>query len=166
MIGFLRIVDSFNTLLGRIGGWLFVPLTVIIFLDVVLRYIFNSPTIWAWDVNVQIMGALVALGGGYTLLHGGHVCVDILIANMSKRKKAIIDAVTTVLAIFGLIALSWRVWIYTWMAIETQEHFSSTWYPPIYPLKIIIAIGVIALLFQAIATLIRQVMVIKTESER
>lgn len=63
MFGFLRVVDTFNTWLGRIGGWLFLPLTVIIFLDVVLRYIFNSPTIWAWDVNVQLMGALVALGG-------------------------------------------------------------------------------------------------------
>jgi len=166
LFGFLRVVDTFNTWLGRIGGWVFFPLTVIIFLDVVLRYIFNSPTIWAWDVNVQLMGALVALGGGYTLLHGGHVCVDILIANLAKRKKAMIDAVTTIFAIFGLLILSWRVGIYTWMAIETQEHFSSTWFPPIYPLKIVIAIGVVALLFQAIANLMRLIMVITAEGER
>lgn len=92
--------------------------------------------------------------------------MDILIANLAKRKKAMIDAVTSIFAIFGLLILSWRVGIYTWMAIETQEHFSSTWFPPIYPLKIVIAIGVVALLFQAIANLMRLIMVITAEGER
>ena len=161
----LKAIDTLNEWMGRIAGWLFLPLTLLIVLDVVLRYIFNSPTIWAWDVNVQLMGAFVALGGGYTLLHGGHVCVDILTVKLSPRRKAVLDLMTCLLSIFGILLLSWRVNIYTWRAIVTQEHFTSTWFPPIYPLKTIIALGIIALLLQAIASAVRHIQMIRRESE-
>lgn len=164
--GFLYAVDNLNEWMGMVAAWLFIPLTLLIVYDVFLRYVLNAPTIWAWDVNVQLMGAFVALGGGYTLLHGGHVCVDILTSKMPSRKKAILDASTSLLSIFGLAILFWRVSIYAWQAVITQEHFTSTWYPPIYPLKVIIALGIGAMFLQAIATFLRQIKNVYTERER
>jgi len=158
--GFLYVVDTLNEWMGTVAAWLFLPLTLLIAYDVFLRYVLNAPTIWAWDVNVQLMGAFVALGGGYTLLHGGHVCVDILTSKMPTRRKGIFDATTSLLSIFGLAILFWRVSLYAWQAVITQEHFTSTWYPPIYPLKVIIALGILTMFLQAIATFIRHIKIV------
>ena len=160
---FLEAIDRLNLYAGKAAAWLFLPLTLLIVYDVFLRYVLDDPTIWAWDVNVQLMGAFVALGGGYTLLHGGHVSVDVLTSKMKPQKRAVLDAVTSFLSILGLGVLLWRVAIYAWQAVVTQEHFTSTWYPPIYPLKLIIAFGIGAMFLQAIATFIRRIHSIRTQ---
>jgi len=89
----LHVIDAINDWMGRIAGWLLVPLSFLVLFDVILRYVLNMPTIWVWDVGVQIQAAIVVLGGGYALLHKGHVSVDIFISKLSTRKRALLDAI-------------------------------------------------------------------------
>lgn len=48
----LRYIDAINECTGKGVGFLIIPITLIITLEVILRYVFNRPTIWAWDVNL------------------------------------------------------------------------------------------------------------------
>ncbi|MBA7630005.1 hypothetical protein ES703_37513 [subsurface metagenome] len=151
----LHVIDVINEWMGRTAGWLLIPLSFLVLFDVILRYVLNMPTIWVWDVGVQIQAAIVVLGGGYALLHKGHVSVDILISRLSTRKRALLDAIMYIFLVGGIAILLWRLSISAQYALSIKEHWTSTFAPVVYPLKVLIVIGVGALLLQAIANWIR-----------
>ena len=67
---FLSFVDSTNEWVGRCTRWFIILIVPIIVLEVVLRYIFDSPTLWAHELSGYLFTIAAILGGGYVLLHG------------------------------------------------------------------------------------------------
>ncbi len=152
---FLAIVDATNTWVGK-GVSLTIPLIMLIVsFEVIMRYVFRAPTIWAWDINVQLFAALVFLGGGYTLLEKGHVSIDIFYDRLSVRKKAVLDLVTAPVFFIFFIVLVWELGSMTLDSIEEREVLSTILAPPIYPLKIVVTIGTFFFLMQGVAKFIR-----------
>lgn len=151
----LYIVDTINEWSGRVFGWLLIPLTIVVVSEVIMRYVFNRPIIGAWDVSVILQGAIVVFGGGYTLLHKGHVSVDILVGKLSPSKKALVDSITGALVVVAIALLLWKVGANAWFSLTIQEHYTSAWGPPIYPLKTAMMIGIGLMLLQAITGWIR-----------
>lgn len=161
--GFLHGVDTLNEWIGRIIAFIIAVIMLIITYEVIMRYIINAPTIWAWDTNKILFAVMVFLGGGYTLLKKGHVAIDVFYANWSKRRKAITDVIT--FPVFLLFA-GIMVWTLGDMAVEsfvTRETVSSAWEPPLYPMKIVVVIGAVLLLVQGIAGFIRNVRFLTTK---
>lgn len=152
---FCRIIDTLNEWVARVSAWLIVPLVLIVAMDVVLRYIFNRPTTWSWDITVQLLGALTMLSGGYILLTGGHVSVDAVTMRWSRRKKAIIELVTSVFFFFAIGVMLWSTADAAWSSLKIRECFPSFFAAPIYQLKIIIVLGAFLLLLQGIVKFIR-----------
>src|SRR4030043_53496 len=91
----LRIADVTNEWVGRVGSFLFLPLILFITFEVVMRYVFRSPTIWVHETSEYLLVILAMLGGGYTFLHKGHVSVDIIYSRLSVRRRAILDLIIT-----------------------------------------------------------------------
>lgn len=147
----LHAIDTMNEWMGKTVGWIIIPLALLIVMEVILRYVFNKPTVWAWDVEVQVQGVLIAIGGGYALLRGSHVSVDVLASRLSSRKRTIMNAITGPVLIVAVSLLLWKVTPYVWNSVIIREDYTSTWGPPIYPLKVIIFIGISAMLLQGIA---------------
>ena len=153
-------IDTINEWAGKISAWFIVPLTLIVTLDVILRYVFNRPTTWAWDINVQFLAVLVIMGGGYVLLKGGHIGVDVLVAGLSQRKRAMVDVALFPLLAFTFGVLLWKSAIEAWTSIKIGELFSGVFNPPIYPLRVVIAIGVALLLLQGAAVFTRNLLIL------
>jgi len=151
----LGLIDKASEMLGKAAGWLLLPLSFFVTYEVVLRYVFDKPTIWVWDLGVQLQAAIVALGGAYALREHSHVSIDILVTRLSRKKRAILDSITYVFVFFGLSVLLWRLWVSTQFAVKISEKWTSYWAPPIYPLKILILVTVCVLLLQAMANWIR-----------
>lgn len=162
----LHWVDTISEWTGKTARWFIIPIVCIIVTEVVLRYVFNRPTLWAWDINIQLQAALVSLGLGYALLHRSHVSVDIIVTRLSPRKNAIIETIMGPVFIAAVSLLLWRVAPYVLNSIRIRELYGSIWMPPIYPVKVIILIGISLLLLQGIANWIRSLMVaIKLEGK-
>ena len=153
-------VDFLNEWTGRIASWLTIPLCLLVIFDVVLRYIFNRPTVWAWDINTQFLGAASALGGGYALLYDGHIGVDVLVVNLSKKKKAIIDLITSIFFFLGIGALLWLAGKAAWFAVQTLEVDYTYFAPPVYPIKVVFAAGFFLLFLQGIAKFVRNLVTV------
>jgi len=151
-------IDNINEWMGKTVAWLFIPLTLLIVFDVTLRYVFNMPTIWGWDVNIQLQGAIVVLGGGYVLLHRGHVSIDILANKLPARKRLLMDVIMGIFLIGGIGLLLWRVSLGAWNSVLIREHYTSTWGPIIYPLKVAMTIGIGTMLLQGITDWIRNIL--------
>ena len=91
----VRFADTVNKWIGRTVSFLLLPITFITSFEVFMRYVVRSPTIWAWDLNIQLSATVILLGGGYTLMEKGHVAVDILVMNMSPKRRALLDLITS-----------------------------------------------------------------------
>ncbi len=156
-LAFCHRIDVLNEWVGKGVCFLLLPMIVFTMLEVVLRYFVNKPTIWVWDTNIQLMGVIIALTAGYTLLYKGHVIVDILVMRFSERARAIVDLATATIFLFGMGTLLWMASTEAAASVAKQEHFTSIWMPPLYPLRVVVAIGFALLLLQGISKIIRDI---------
>ncbi len=151
----LRGIDAINERTGKVLSILIVCLTGILCWEVLLRYGFNAPTIWAHETSCHIFGMYSVLGGGYVLLHHGHVKSDVFYARLSPRGRAIFDLVTFPLffALLGIIFVEG-----TSMALRSiavREVTVSFLHSPVYPVKTCIPIAAFLMLLQGLAHCIR-----------
>jgi len=126
----------------KAGEYVDLFMTAVLFLEVMLRYVFSSPTIWAHELTVHFFGAYSVLAGAYVLLHNEHIRVDIIYDRFSPRGRAIIDSVTYLLFFLFIVALLRYGIMTAWRAVELRQTVSpSPWGSPIWPLKITIPIA-------------------------
>jgi len=152
----LQTIDDMSEWVGRVASFGYVAILLIQVMEVVLRYVFNSPTIWAWDVNAQLFMGVSILGGAYVLLHDGHVRVDVLYGRVSVRKKAIFDSISYTLTTLALSILTWQLADMTLESWRIKERSWSLFAPPLYPIKTIFFMGVLLLLLQTMAHVYRR----------
>ena len=153
----LRFIDNLNDWIGRILSYGSFLMFILVLSEVVRRYFFNAPTVWANELTQLIFGTYVILSGGYILRWGGHVNVDIFYSTLSDRWKAALDIVTFI--VFFLFCGMLLVYggQLAWESLSTFEHSQSAWNPPLYPFKLCIPIASILLLLQGTAKLIRDI---------
>ncbi|OGR21911.1 MAG: hypothetical protein A3J85_03280 [Desulfobacula sp. RIFOXYA12_FULL_46_16] len=64
---------------------------LVIFSNVILRYVFNTSFVFMSELEWHIFAFIFLMGAGYTLLHEGHVRVDIFYSLMDRKKKALVN---------------------------------------------------------------------------
>jgi TRAP-type mannitol/chloroaromatic compound transport system permease small subunit len=156
----IRIIDKTNEWVGKIVGFLLIPLVLITAFEVFMRYIVQKPTIWSWDLNIQIFAAIVMLGGGYTMLNKGHVVVDVLVINMKPKNRAILDLITSIFFFLGIIALLIGGWEMAMLSLKAKETMPTIWAPPYYTMKMMVPIGAFLVLLQGISELLKNIILV------
>jgi TRAP-type mannitol/chloroaromatic compound transport system permease small subunit len=150
-------IDGLSTVTGWAAGWLMVPMTLAVVYEVIARYAFNAPTIWAYDTTYMLFGAQFMLAASYTLLRGGHIRTDVFYEKWSPRTRAVIDTVSYVFFFFpGMLFVLYAGWVeatFSWRIGERSDW--SAWRPIIYPLKFVIPLSAGLLLLQGFAELVR-----------
>lgn len=107
--GFVAAVDAVNEAVGRFLSWLTLGTVLVCFAVVVLRYGFGTGYIWMQELYVWQHALVFMLGAGYTLLHNGHVRVDVFYGRAGGRRRAWIDITgTLVLLLPWLVVLAWE----------------------------------------------------------
>lgn len=154
----IRGIDRLNEIAGRIGMWLILPLTGIVFMEVILRYVFNSPTIWTFETSSFLGGALFMIVAGFVTLHDKHVKIDILCSNVSPKTQAILDIITYsicyCLFAFVLFVFGSKFAYSSWSGHECSW---SIWQPVLYPIKAVIPLSALLFLLQGFAVILRRI---------
>jgi len=148
-------IDAISEWSGKILVSLILALVGILMYEVVLRYVLNSPTVWAHETATMIYGSYTVLGGAYVLLYNEHVRVDILYARCSKRTKAILDVCTFPLLLLFCGVLLWKSTLFGWESCLILEHSVTAWSPPIYPWKMTVPVAFLLVVLQGISNFIR-----------
>lgn len=128
--------------------------------EVIGRDLFNSPTHWAWELNDMLLCLYIILAGGYTILVDGHVRMDIFYAKFSSRAKALVDLVLSFLFFAFVVVLLWYLSKLGWHSLLLREHATTIWHPPLYPIKLLLVVGILLVLLQGVATFIRNLSIV------
>lgn len=154
---FIDLIENFIEWTGRAVSWLTLAMVVVTFLVVLLRYAFNTGWI-ALQESISYMHALVFLvGAAYTLKHNGHVRVDIIYQNLSKRGQAWIDFLGHIFILLPvMLFIFWISWDYialSWNVFESSNEAGGL--PGIYLLKSAILLMSVLLIMQSVALLLK-----------
>ncbi|MET4130490.1 TRAP transporter small permease subunit [Roseovarius sp. MBR-6] len=155
----IRSVDCLNEIVGRLVSVVAIMFAGIIIYDVFMRYVFNDPTRWAFDVTKQMFGFYFVLLGGYALRHNAHVRVDLLTANLSQTPARIVDALGYLIFFFPFAwVFASRSYDFAMRSYAQGETTYGSVQLPVYPLKIAMAVAAALLLLQGIAEVLKIVL--------
>jgi TRAP-type mannitol/chloroaromatic compound transport system permease small subunit len=160
----VHLIESISTWSGKTFAWCILLLTGVTCYDVLMRYIFRMPWLWAYDVEYILYGVLFMMAGAYTLARDGHVRGDVLYGFFPPRVQASLDLVLYFLFFIpGVAALAYSGIDFAHMSWQLQERSSVTpGGPPLYHFKTVIPIAGALVLLQGIAEIIRCVLCLRT----
>lgn len=163
LLTFVRAIDTLNERLGRLVSWLALFMVLVQFVVVLLRYVFGIGWIWMQE-GIIYMHALVFLtAAGYTLVHDGHVRVDIFYGGMSERGKAIVNLFGGFVFLLPMCAMiAWASFGFVsraWGIFEGSPE-GDNGIPGVFILKsmILVFCGVVAL--QGLAMMARSILIL------
>lgn len=166
----LRIADGADALSRAVGSvvkWLALLVVLVQFVVVVLRYIYGSSFIWMQEGVIYVHAFLFMLAIGYTFLVDGHVRVDVLYANWSARRRAMVDLIGIIICVLPFCALLvWASWPFVSMSWRLGEGAMALGGLPFTPwLKSLIPAMAVLLAVQSVAIGIRCVAVLLGAAE-
>jgi len=161
---FLYFIDSLSTWMGKAFGWTILILTFATCYEVFVRYVLNAPTVWAFDMSVQMYGALFMMAGAYALSRNAHVRGDVIHRLLPLRVQAGIDLTLYILFLLpGTFALIYYGYDF---ARDSWFYKEASWNSPariqIYFFKTLIPIAGTLVLLQGIAEAVRCVVCLRT----
>jgi len=154
LIRFVRLVEAVNYAVGRFAMYMLFVLAGVLLWSIVGKAL-GQPPLWTQEMAQFAMVGYFVLGGAYSLQLGSNVRMDLLYGRWSPRSQAVVDAVTVFAMIFFLGVILWGGIESTIYSFEVGERSRSVWRPYMAPIKIVICIGVILMILQSLAFLIR-----------
>ena len=97
--------------LAGAGVLALVAMMGLVTIDVILRYVFNDPTVWAGEVASFLTIAVVFFGLAQNLCLGDHIRIDVFTNLMSARAQLVLDLIAHAIAVIFSVALLWGCWI-------------------------------------------------------
>lgn len=156
-------IDNFNELVGLTTAWLAIIMVMVQFTVVVMRYVFGVGSIMMQEAVIYMHAFLFLIGAGYTLLHGGHVRVDVFYRDAMPRKKAIIDLIGVFVFLVPVcIIILWFTLPYvlnSWAVFEGSKETSGI--QGVFILKSTILAFAVLVILQGVSMALRCILTIR-----
>ena len=190
MAGYVRVVDAVNYRLGRIMMYgVYVMMAILLWSSI--SKTFFLPSEWTLEMAQFAMVAYYIMGGPYSIQLGSNVRMDLFYGSWSVRRKAWFDSFTVLFLIFylgvllyggiGSTAYSLGHWgdepvgffgqiVGSFMTggpdaaaevIGRTERSPTAWRPYLWPIKVLMCIGIFLMLLQAISELFKDIACLK-----
>jgi TRAP-type mannitol/chloroaromatic compound transport system permease small subunit len=160
---YIYFFESLSIWIGRAFGWCILVLTLSVTYEVFVRYVLNAPTVWAFDMMVQMYGALFLMAGPYALAQDAHVRGDVIYRLFSFKVQARIDLILYIFFFFpGILALFYFGYE---IASDSWRYKEVSWNSPariqIYFFKSLIPLAGGLLILQGISESMRCILCIR-----
>ncbi len=134
-------IKKINRLAATLSGCILLFVTLAIFIDVFLRYFFNSPSIWITEVSTYLFLYIIFLGTAYALQQDMHIKVTFIVGFLGPRLTKIIDLMTAIFAMSFCLVLLWQTTVMTWAAFKEDWTSPTMLSAPYVVIYIIMVIG-------------------------
>jgi TRAP-type mannitol/chloroaromatic compound transport system permease small subunit len=148
-----RIIDTINEWVGRGVAWVTLGLVLVVFVDVVMRYLFKTSFVFTQELEWHLFAFIFLIGAGYTLLHDGHVRVDIIYQRLGPKGRAWINLIGVLFFLIPgcllVVATSWQFTLSAWSILEGSPDPGGI--PFRFLVKSTITVGFFLLLLQGLS---------------
>ncbi|HJO44597.1 MAG: TRAP transporter small permease subunit [SAR324 cluster bacterium] len=157
---YVRTVDAVNFWIGWLMMYgLFVIFGVLLWSSI--SKTFFLPSLWTLEIAQFAMVAYYILGGPFSLQIGANVRMDLFYGGWTDRKKAWFDAFSILLLIFYLGVLLYGAIDSTAYSLQYNERSPTAWRPLLWPIKIVMCVGIFLMLLQAISEFFKDIAKLK-----
>lgn len=183
---YIRQVDAMNRFIGRIAMYLIFALVGVLLWSSISKTFF-TPSLWTLETAQFVMVAYYVIGGPYSIQLGSNVRMDLFYGEWTAKRKAQVDAVTVLFLLFYLGVLFYGAvgsTAYSLGYFGTEpfsffgelmgafltggteaagaklgylERSSTAWRPHIWPIKVLLCVGVFLMLLQVVAELFKDI---------
>lgn len=154
-----RSIDALNEWVGRAVSWVTFLLVLVVFADVVMRYLFKTSFVFTQELEWQLFSFIFLVGAGYTLLHDGHVRVDIVYQQLSPKGRAWVNLIGVIFFLIPgcILVINTSGWFAynAWVVGEGSPDPGGI--PYRFIIKSAIPVGFVLLLLQGVSMGIKSV---------
>ncbi len=151
----IKIIDKITESVAYLAAWMFFSIGAMITYEVVMRKVFNLPTIWVDEVTRFVQVWAVYLASAHILKVRGLITVELFTSSLSKGKFKVLEMVSLlVIAFFSFIAVYYGAGVVL-ESIEMGRKTSTMLGVPKWMTESAIPIGFSLLFIQAIVELVK-----------
>jgi len=149
-----RAVDKLAVFIGRVTMMLIVLLTGVMLYEVVLRYVFEAPTLWANEMSLWLAGFVFLCAGLYAMQQRSHIRIVLLYDAVPRWVQRIFDSISTILIVAFAFFLIYGGYGEAFDKFYRWETFGTAFDPPIpATLKPMVLLVVLLVATQAVVNL-------------
>lgn len=139
---FSNSLSKIERLAGVLAGATMMIVMILVVSDVVMRYAFNKPSPWAYDViTLYLMVALFYLGFPRANAERANVSVDLLAHYFRPRTRHCVEALTSAISLLVFAVICWTVFQNLTKEIATKELLPGYYDFPTFIASLLIVIG-------------------------
>lgn len=151
----ITIVDTITLYMASVLMFVVALIMLIMFYEVVMRYVFSKPTLWVEEMSRWLGGVIFLLAGLYAMQQRSHIRVVIIYDMVSRPVQRLFDLIATACIVFFCYATATGYYSNAMKKLTTWELYGSAWNPPIpATMKPLIVIAVTWMAVQTINNLI------------
>lgn len=151
-------MERINDWTGKIVRYIVLATMMACVVEVVARYFFDRPTIWAYEFEQLTCAIIYILIGGFVLYHRGHVRVEVIYVKLRPKAQSFVDLFLSYpLMLIMSMGLTYFGALHAIDSMKIWEHTYTSWAPPIWPVKLMIPIGSILLALQVVSDFMRRI---------
>ena len=153
-------IDALNAKAGEYVAYWAVVAVFTYYYEVLVRFVFNSPTNWVHESMFLMFGMQYMISGAYAYREDQHVRVDVFYSKFSTRGKAIADIVSSVFFFIFTITMLWTGWRFAADAVANSESSFTEWGIQYWPVKLTLPIGAALIILQGLSKLIKDILIL------
>ena len=148
-------IDRIAMFIGRVTMLLIAIVVCVMMYEVILRYVFERPTLWANEMSLWLAGFVFILAGFYAMQQRSHIRIYLLYDMFPRSVQRICDTVSTVLIVGFAFFLVYGGYGEAKAKMLRWETFGTAFDPPIpATLKPLVLIVVTLVAIQSVLNLI------------
>ncbi|MEW6667314.1 MAG: TRAP transporter small permease [Thermodesulfobacteriota bacterium] len=155
--GIVLVFDRILTAGAVLAGIMVFFMMLSVCYDVVARYFFNAPTVWADEISSVFLLFTPFFVGAWLLKNDGHVKMDLILNYATPRTQRILGTlVSLIIALISILFVYYGVKI-TWQIYEMGYRTDSTLRLIKWPLIGVIPLGFFLILLQAVRNMVDRI---------
>ena len=135
-------IQRASNFLGFASGVLLFAMAIITTREVIMRYVFNRPSVWSMEACIFMLVLVTYVGSSHTQLERGHIRVDIIYTFLSKLKGQILDVFSLGICLFYISLVAWASWREVLRMHALDIRTDTILATPIYPFHLADWLGI------------------------
>jgi TRAP-type C4-dicarboxylate transport system permease small subunit len=148
-------ISRLSRALGSSVSYVFLVAVLVTGYEVLLRYVFGAPTIWAHEMTILLCAIGYLLAGAYTLERRGHIAITLLYDRARPGVRRVLDAINGLIMIAYFLALALATYKRAWTSLTTWEGTGTSFNAPLPAVLMpLLLLASVLLALQALVNLI------------